>query len=272
MSVNWTDISSRVKQIRVDKGLTQQAFAEIIGMSRSAYAQVETGAINIGLEYLDKVCSHFATDLNWLVRGVVSDTNNTSSLPSLSVVSNTVKPLPVVVDNIGKERITLVDVKASAGYPAHLTEPKYFKNLPTFSLPGVEFQQATFRCFEVAGDSMERTIHHGDWIIAQYLDNFTTGIREGYVHVVITKEDVFVKRLLNRIVQRGKVTLLSDNKYYPPIEIPVEDIQEIWSAKRKISALFIDPDRDLQTQVNHLITDFVDLKARIEALEVKRKN
>lgn len=269
MIVNWSDIRNRLKSLRTEEGLSQDQFAAIAGITRSSYGQIELGKHNIGIEGLAAISDHFNKPIEWLLFGI--DSSSVAKEPPSVYVRNSIKPFPVTVDASGKERITLVDVKAAAGYPHLHSEVSFFKNLPTFTLPGYEFQQATFRCFEVQGDSMQRTIYHGDWIIAQYVDDFIDNIRDGMVYVLVTKTDVFVKRLLNRVKQRGKVVLQSDNKSYPTVEIPAEDVQEVWIAKRKLSALFINPDHNLQEQVNSLVADMIEIKSRIAEIEVQKR-
>jgi len=53
-------------------------------------------------------------------------------------------------------------------------------------------------------------VGHDDAVNSEYLEGFDE-IREERVHVVVTKsEGVVVKRLLNRISERGKLVLKSD--------------------------------------------------------------
>lgn len=258
-----------------------------MGISRTTITNLEKGTQNPSFDDFVKIADFFGVNMDDMVKGNFDKTGKGMVQIAIeNVVDKSLKftdeetkylsktkqsaPLVITVDKHDKERITLVDVKAAAGYPELRDKPAYVKDLPTFSLPGHEFQQSTFRCFEVQGDSMERTIHHGDWIIAQYLDNHFDQIREGYIHVVVTRTDVFVKRLLNRVKQRGKIVMQSDNKAYPTVEVNAEDVQEIWLAKRKVSALFINPDHNLQEQVNGLVSDVMELKAYIDELKARK--
>jgi phage repressor protein C with HTH and peptisase S24 domain len=176
------------------------------------------------------------------------------------------KPVVITVDEHGNDNIVMVDVKAAAGYPTSYLEPTYMKQLPAFKLPGVAYKNGIFRAFQVDGDSMFDTLDHGDWVICRFLEHFSD-IRDGYVHVVVTKEEICVKRLLNRTGERQKLVLLSDNEDYPTREIDAGDISEIWLVKAKIGYQLRSRRRDLFRIINDLQSGMVEIKGRIQKLE-----
>ncbi|HIW75453.1 MULTISPECIES: helix-turn-helix domain-containing protein [Gordonibacter] len=48
-------IGLRIKELRMDQGLSQEAFANLIGMSRSYFGEVETGRRNVAAINLEKI-------------------------------------------------------------------------------------------------------------------------------------------------------------------------------------------------------------------------
>jgi hypothetical protein len=50
-----------------------------------------------------------------------------------------------------------------------------------------------------------------------------------------------VKRLENKIRNEGIIVLHSDNDYYPPRELPIQEVVEIWAIKLKISPFMSSP-------------------------------
>jgi len=76
----------------------------------------------------------------------------------------------IVTDQFNEERIVYVPVAAQAGYGSNLSEQTFFKELPTFSLPGSRYNHGTHRCFDVSGDSMEPTLDNGDKVVCSYLE------------------------------------------------------------------------------------------------------
>lgn len=146
--------------------------------------------------------------------------------------------LTIAVDDNQNERILHIPVKAKAGYRDQFNDPVYLENLESFSLPGDYFKSGTHRSFEVEGDSMEPVLQNRDIIICSYVDDsalWKYNLRSGYVYVVITQNDIVVKRINNRINEDNCLELLSDNSDYPPIIVKIEDVKEIWSVKMKMS-------------------------------------
>jgi phage repressor protein C with HTH and peptisase S24 domain len=144
--------------------------------------------------------------------------------------------LAIAVDDNNEERIIHVPVAAQAGYLDQFNDPVYIQELPSFSLPGFEFRHGTYRAFDISGDSMEPSIFQGEMVVCSYVDPdlWQYNIRNNFVYVIITRGDIVVKRVQNNIAEKGILTLISDNNFYHPYEIPVEDIQEVWFVKMKI--------------------------------------
>lgn len=56
----------RIKQLRKQKGLSQEKFALLIDMDRTYYASVETGKRNIAIKNIQKIADGFGISLNKL--------------------------------------------------------------------------------------------------------------------------------------------------------------------------------------------------------------
>ncbi len=151
--------------------------------------------------------------------------------------------LTIVTNASDDERIVHVPVPAHAGYASELTDPTFIQDLPTFSLPDYKYKVGTHRSFDVAGDSMEPTLFEGDKVICSYLEPtlWETSIKDNYVYVVVTRGDVLVKRLQNRIRDERYLKLISDNAYYEPFDVNIGDVREIWYVRAKISPFLPSP-------------------------------
>jgi phage repressor protein C with HTH and peptisase S24 domain len=172
----------------------------------------------------------------------------------------------------GEENIAMVDTRAAAGYPQYFLEPEYLVDLPKFNLPGPQFRNSTFRCFQVIGDSMAETLYPEDWVICSYVDlsmgrKSFNSIKEGYIYVVVTEEAVLVKRLLNRVQERGKIVIMSDNEAYATREIDVLDIKELWYVKAKLSFHFPNTRYNTLRKISGLEADLIHLQERVKKLE-----
>jgi phage repressor protein C with HTH and peptisase S24 domain len=178
-------------------------------------------------------------------------------------------PTITTVDEFGNDNIVMVDVKAAAGYVTRHLEPSYMQSLQAFKLPGPQFRNASYRAFEVSGDSMFDTLYHGDWVICQHVDGFSN-IRDGYIHVIVTHEEVMVKRILNRVEKRQKLILQSDNEAYPPRELDAAEVQEIWLVKCFMG--FNMPNRRIEVKkvLNDIQVKLLEHESRMSRLEKKK--
>jgi phage repressor protein C with HTH and peptisase S24 domain len=134
------------------------------------------------------------------------------------------------------------------------------ETLPTFRLPGLS--NATYRMFEVDGPSMAPNILHGDRLIGEWIDDLTK-IRDNRVYIIVHKGGVAVKRVVNRLKERGKFYLKSDTiahrHEFPTVEIDPEDINEVWYGRLKISSDFSEP-AEVYHRLADLETDVMEMK------------
>ena len=88
-------------------------------------------------------------------------------------------------------------------------------------LRGNGLEPAQLSAIRVEGDSMEPTLRDGDEIL---VDRTPRAWRDG-IHVVRSGEALLVKRL--DLARPGTITLVSDNKAYAPVELPIEEVEVI---------------------------------------------
>ncbi|MCB0522802.1 MAG: LexA family transcriptional regulator [Saprospiraceae bacterium] len=151
--------------------------------------------------------------------------------------------LTVVTDEADEERIVHVPIPAQAGYAGERLDTVFFKELPTYSLPDYKYKVGTHRSFDVSGDSMEPTLFEGDKVVCSYLEpNLWEGaVKDNYVYVIVTRGDVVVKRVFNKIREARCLELHSDNEFYEPFQVPIGDVREIWYVRAKISPFLPSP-------------------------------
>jgi len=120
--------------------------------------------------------------------------------------------LTIAADDSNRENITWVNQKASAGYLNGFADTEYMETLPQFHLTNLS-RQATYRAFELAGDSMLPLIS-GTIVIGTYVDQLQE-IKSGRTYVLVTQtEGVVYKRVFNYLAENGKLFLVSDNEVY----------------------------------------------------------
>ncbi|MBI5915825.1 MAG: peptidase S24, partial [Bacteroidetes bacterium] len=143
--------------------------------------------------------------------------------------------LTIVTDKQNDERIVHVPVPAQAGYAGQELDPVFFEELPTYTLPDYKYKTGTHRSFDVSGDSMEPTLFEGDKVVCSFVEPsyWETSLKDNYVYVVVTRGDVVVKRVFNKIRGQRCLELQSDNSYYQPYTMPIGDVREIWYVRAK---------------------------------------
>jgi len=218
-------------------------FSDKLGYSRQNIYSIFNGRTALTVEMLISISKALDVDVSYFFDS--APMANTSLMPSI---------VPVVVDKDGNGCIVMLDIKAAAGLPYYINDPEYYRNLPTFSLPEFRYQKGDYYAIQVTGDSMHPTICNQDWLICKRIYNYTD-IREGYVHIVVNSDGVVAKRLLNRIADREKIVLQSDNENYTTYEEHVNNIIAVYKAEARITF-------NLSNQFK-----FIDIINRIERLE-----
>ena len=56
-------VGLRAKELRAELGVSQEALANSIGMSRTYYAEVETGSRNVSIENIDRIACGLGVSL-----------------------------------------------------------------------------------------------------------------------------------------------------------------------------------------------------------------
>ena len=218
-------ISSNIKFLRKKKGLTQQNFADQVGIKRSLVGAYEEERAEPKYELLKKIAEFFEVSVDDFIKETINEKWAPAPKGNLRILS-------ISVDKDDNENIELVPLKASAGYLNGYADPEFVAQLPKFYLP--MFKQGTYRAFEIKGDSMLPLVS-GTIIIGEYMENWGD-VKGGETYVIVSKsEGVVYKRMGSKFRADKKLKLISDNPVYEPYEISGEDVLEIWKAKAYIS-------------------------------------
>src|SRR5690606_4692966 len=109
----------------------------------------------------------------------------------------------------------------------------WYRQLPAFDLPLPEFRNATYRGFQVEGDSMLPNLRPGEWVLAKAVESLED-IGPNKIYVVVLEDAVLVKKL-ERSPVSPKISLISLNPTYPPYAVEAGKIQELWLVSSKIT-------------------------------------
>lgn len=225
MGIN--DLSSeirRFKEIREDHDFTQAEFADQLGIKNST-ADIERGRTKLSGRVITELLRLFNVNPLWIY--------GFSNQKHLNTDKGDISPKVVVVDQEDNENMVLVNQKAAAGYPNNIADVEWYQKLPAFDLPLPQYRNATYRGFQVEGDSMLPTFRPEDWVLAKGVESLDYA-SDNKVYVVVMQDAVVVKKL-QKLPNSSKVLLISINEEYVPYEVSVSDIQEIWQVNSKLT-------------------------------------
>jgi DNA-binding XRE family transcriptional regulator len=258
-------LNENIRILRRRLALTQDQFAQKLGIKRSLIGAYEEGRAEPRLELLQKMAELFSMSVDQLIGQDFS-----SSAAPMTVTKSYERGKDVVVVTVDaqqKHNIEFVPVKAAAGYLNGYADVEYVKELPLFSLPNL--RQGTYRAFEISGDSM-LPLMPGSIVVGEYVENLKN-IKNGKTYILVTeREGIVYKRVFNYLEENGNLFLVSDNRQYAPYQLRGEDVLEVWAAKAYISVQFPDVAENQEVTVDQLASVVLDLQKEILDLKSKK--
>lgn len=190
--------STKLKALRLQKGLTQQEIAKELNMRRSTYGMYETGKREPSFDTLTKFSEFFNVDMNTLM-----DTNDTSKTnPSSPVRAIKIPVLGTVV----------------AGVPIEAVENiiGYEEITPAMAATG------DFFALRIKGQSMEPRICEGDLVVVRK----QTDIESGDTAIVLVNGNEATVKKVKKTTEG--ITLVANNvAVYTPHFYSNREIEEL---------------------------------------------
>lgn len=256
-------LNENIRVLRKRLSLTQDQFAQQLGIKRSLIGAYEEGRAEPKLELLQKMAEVFSISVDDLIG---KEFTPESVIPDKRL-SRGKDVVVVTVDATERDNIEFVPLKAAAGYLNGYADVEYVKELPHFNLPILK--QGTYRAFEISGDSMLPLLP-GTIVIGELVDDLRN-IKSGKTYVLITqREGIVYKRVFNYLDENGTLFLVSDNRQYAPYQLSGTDVMEVWMAKAYISVQFPDISDKQEISVEQLAGVVLDLQKEILQLKSKK--
>lgn len=219
------EISSRFimayEQLLADNKTTDQKdFASKIGISPSMMTEILKGRSAVGTTAIQNIVLNFNISANWLLTGqgnmLVESTTmkeECEAMPFIPNESKECKPIPLVTERVaagfGNEYFSI-----------QKNDVKDYYVIPKFRFCNVDFM------IEVSGLSMYPHFKSGD-VIACTIIKDASFIQWNRCHVIATREQgILVKRIMPS-EEKECFKIVSDNKEYPPFDLPKEEITGI---------------------------------------------
>ena len=255
-------IQERVKQIRKESGLSQEAFAASIGVTRANLSQIELGNQMPTLEIISSIVRIYGKSYSWLIDGKeildkrvtppdtekrgnlkgnlkgnpISQGHSESYIKKVTAGKNpdeTGKIIEHVIDTSGLRLVPMVDISAAAG-EGYLNQEQLDEQ-QVLRLPSTMVKSGYHLCIRVKGPSMAPTFQDGGYLLIRLLDkNEWATVRNEYCYVIVdTEGKTYVKRLRNRFnaADGGFIVCTSDNPdkmSHPNFNLRSVEIQHIW--------------------------------------------
>lgn len=231
-------LAENLRTLRQSKNLTQAALAEVFDLNRTTVSAWEDGRAEPRVALLLQLASYFEVSLDALIFGDLTVGWAAPSTPKKTNRNSSpnARILPIAVDRATqKELITVVPVRAAAGYLNGYGDLEFMASLPTFNLPVGELpQDMSLRLFQIEGDSM-LPLPSGSYVLASYVDDLNTAGNQ-LPYIVVTQNDGIVfKRIENHLETSGSFRMISDNPEFPPYDLQAESVIELWRARAFLS-------------------------------------
>ena len=171
----------KFKALRDSLGLTQTEMGESLNIKTTA--DIERGKTRVTGEILKELFKQYKMNPLWLY----------GESKKKTVSTDQVLPKVISTNEMGEENILLVNEKAAAGYGQNIGDTQFYADLPAFTFPLFEYRNATFRGFQIAGDSMLPLVQPGDWVLAKAVASLED-VKEEHIYVIVEAESIRLKK------------------------------------------------------------------------------
>ena len=244
----------RFKEIRDENQFTQAEFAERLGVKNTT-ADIERGRTKLSGTVVMELLKQFNINPLWLY--------GQSHQKHLALHQIDTMPKVITVDSEDNENITMVNQRAAAGYPHNIQDVDWYRQLPAFDFPLPQYRNATYRGFQVEGDSMLPNLRPEDWVLAKAIPSLSEA-SDHKIYVVVMHDTVVVKKL-HKLAEPSSIRLVSLNEEYAPFDVKVSDIQELWQVTSKLT-FSLDANSE-NSMLRQLQTSMEELKAQLNSFK-----
>lgn len=235
-----SSIVERLKKLRKQHQLTQSQLAQEIGVTQSIISVVESEKSAVSLDFLRKAANFYNVSIEWLLYGKE-------------------KFAELKLGNF----VPLVDNTVKADYLHKSDSPEFLETLGMYRIPG--YEKGNFLIFAVEGDSMEPTIQEGDKLICSPLED-KRPLVEGCIMVVVTENDIVVKRVFHKRDQNDTYLLKSDNPHYHAMSVPKAEVKKLWKVEAKITNGFVSESPHKLNRLEKMEQELQEVKSRLTEL------
>lgn len=213
----------RIKSLRLESGYSQLFIANLLGLSRSNYSQIEIGNQYPSFNSLIKIASIYSKSYDWLIHGSESRKNPFTTLVSSEIFNISQPP---------SAKTVLVD--QNSVYISNCQSPEYLEKLSPFELPStISRNDGVYRAFTFK-TKMLKYIYPEDIIIGRAIKSYNELLPD-HIYIIVTKIDILLCHIDHISLSASTLSCRNDQPICHEFRLPINDIQEIWEAAEKYS-------------------------------------
>jgi repressor LexA len=186
---------NRIKDLRLERGLTQTQLGEMLGTTSATIQRLETGKRQLTQKWVEKISSSLGVEVSELFGNIVPTTN-----VGVSVIGEVQAGVWKEVDVLDEPRHPILPIGP---------DPRYI-DFPQYALL-------------VQGTSMNKVFAPGSYIVCVPLADLGREPRDGDIVVVERRRKGMVETTVKRLsISRQKVVLLpesTDPRFQAPVEM-----------------------------------------------------
>lgn len=227
------DIGRRFKELRKEKGISQQSMASILNVSRSNYSQIELGNQYPTFETLVIISDYCGISYEWILHGEGNEPG--SAITNAEQSSNIDIPFPKTATK--DKRTVIVLASEIEEYIEKSSDLSYLKSLPGLEIPRPVLgdQDTVSRAFAAREDNLTLGIMKNDMIVAKQLSNYSE-VLLNHTFVIVTRTNILICRISD-FIRTSQVLICNDtDTSLQQSPIKLSEIKEVWMAMGVYSA------------------------------------
>ncbi|MFW2078841.1 XRE family transcriptional regulator [Acinetobacter sp. ULE_I010] len=205
-------LKDRLKEARKNARKSQLDVADAIGITQSAYSQLETGRVDSS-SHLPAIAKHLNVDAYWLQTGIESN--------NLTTIETWDENTPLNDDEVEIPYFKDFSFACGSGATGEALASETRKlRMSKATLRNLTIDKKNAVATRASGNSMNPTIKDGDTI---HIDLGRKTIKDGKIFAICHGDLFFAKRLYN--LPLGGVRIVSDNAAeFPEVQLNAQEI------------------------------------------------
>ncbi len=219
-------MENRIRLIRNELKLTQEAMAQKLGIGKSALSMIETGRAALSERNKNIIIQEFSVNAEWLETGRGPMFDPMAGVNPIAGGGGD-RVLP-------SQSVPVYDIQATAGLVPLFTDRFSFQPVDYIHIPNLP------RCdgaVYVVGDSMYPLLKSGDIVLYKQINDIQNNIFWGEMYLLSIDtegEEYIMVKYIQRSEEPGCIKLVSQNKYHADKDVELSRVRALALIKASI--------------------------------------